>query len=162
MRKWNCIALAFMLLIGPLLLCADCYAEKTEVLVVDTLYARVVVETSNKRPCSGPCAICDVIAKYRVPLYASDLGITMSVLESGFICGHIVDRIGYPLPDHQYQDSVRCAFPLKAGEYEEAHVRIGIGGSYFRVAGDSATTRYEHLGDISYWDTLVVRTQRIQ
>jgi hypothetical protein len=163
MRALNCIARGFALLISLLLLSADCHAEKAEILVVDTLYARVAVGISNERPCSGLCAICDVIAKYRVPLYASRLGgMTMSVLESGSTCSYNVNYLGYYPPDKQYQDSVRCAFPLKAGEFEEAHVRIRIGGPYYGVTCESDTMRHEHIGNISYWDTLVVRTQRIK
>jgi len=163
MRKLNCIAWGFTLAISWLLLHDDCHSEKTEVLVVDTLYARVAVGISNERPCSGLCAICDVIVKYRVPLYASHLaGITMSVQEAGSACSYNVNYIGHYPPDSQYQDSVRCAFPLKAGGFEEAHVQIRIGGPYYRVVGEGDTTRYEHLGNISYCDTVVVRTQRIQ
>lgn len=173
MKGFGCISLAFTLIIGCLLWRDDCHSKKTEfvfcnsenaeLLVVDTLYARVTVGTSTMRPCNGLCAICDVIVKYRVPLYASKFsGVSVYLQEAGLVSAVHSDYFGYPPPDHQYQDSVRCAFPLKTEGLEEAHLQILIGGPYYDVIGEGDTMRHECRGNIKYCDTLVVRTQKLQ
>jgi hypothetical protein len=156
-----------------LLLHDDCHSEKTEfvfchsenagLLVVDTLYARVTVGTSSMRPCAGPCAICDVIVKYRIPLYASKVSsISIYLLEAGLVSTVHSDFFGYFPPDDQYQDSVLCAFPLRTEGLEEAHLQLLFAGTYYNVVGEGDTMRHECCGNIRYCDTLVVRTQRIQ
>ena len=142
----------------------DCFSEKTGMFIVDTAYARVRVGISKMRPCSGPCAICDVVMKYRFHGYPGGINTTLiSVLESGVACSYFPHRTyQYSAPEWQEKDSVQCAFPIRNEVLDTAHVLIKITGHCYKVLGDGDSMHNHDYVDIKFEDTLVVRTERIE